>query len=119
MARVLFHRLADQSILDPTMSGAVNTARRRFRPARSLHLISVGAIWRFLQSQAASLWLICTYLFFEYVRPQQIYYTAIDVLPWGLSVLALCLVAFSKEQRTRLDNHRGHRVVGHGCENGC
>jgi putative inorganic carbon (hco3(-)) transporter len=57
-----------------------------------------GSLWRFLKGQPASFWFINAYLFVEYVRPQQVW-TAMDVLPWGLTTLVLALVAFVLEGR--------------------
>ncbi|MGH6689959.1 MAG: O-antigen ligase family protein [Gammaproteobacteria bacterium] len=59
----------------------------------ALYRIRVGAIWRFLTRQPASYWLICMYLFFEYVRPQQIY-TAIAFFPWAWLSIVLCVASF-------------------------
>lgn len=64
--------------------------------AESLFAARVKSIWRFLTKQQASFWLICGYLFFEYIRPQSIY-RSIDILPWGQTILILCLVAFLLE----------------------
>lgn len=64
--------------------------------AESLFAVRIRDIWRFLTTQPASFWLICTYLFFEYVRPQSIY-TWIDFLPWGQVILILCVVAVLME----------------------
>jgi putative inorganic carbon (HCO3(-)) transporter len=64
--------------------------------ARDLYALRVSSIWSFLKTQPASYWLICIYLFFEYVRPQSIY-ESIDVLPWPFLVLMLCLAAFVLE----------------------
>lgn len=65
----------------------------------SLFTARIRSIWRFLTKQPASFWLICTYLFFEYVRPQSIY-PSIDILPWGQTVLILCVVACLLEGKT-------------------
>ena len=54
----------------------------------ALFRVKPGAIWRYLQTQPASFWMINFYMFIEYVRPQQIY-TFIDFLPWGLLAIAL------------------------------
>lgn len=63
-----------------------------------LFVARVRTIWRFLTKQPASLWLICAYLFFEYVRPQSVY-PSIDILPWSQAILILCLVSFLLEGR--------------------
>lgn len=57
-----------------------------------------SAIWRFLKRQPPSFWLVCIYLFFEYVRPQQIY-RAIEGPPYARAAIILALAAFLMEQR--------------------
>ena len=41
-----------------------------------------GPMWRYFKSQHFSFWMICCYLFFEFVRPQAIR-PAVDFLPWA------------------------------------
>jgi len=60
--------------------------------------VTIRGIWRFLGKQPLSFWLVCTYIFFEYVRPQQVY-PAIDVLPWAQSILIAATIAFLLEGR--------------------
>jgi len=50
----------------------------------------VKDIWRFLLRQPLSYWLVCIYLFFEYVRPQSIY-ESISFFPWAQATIFLCL----------------------------
>src|SRR5437879_898075 len=66
--------------------------------ARNLYTLRLWSIWRFLKKQSASYWLICSYLFFEYVRPQSIY-ESVDLLPWAFLSIVLCLVAVLVERR--------------------
>ncbi|HEV2149933.1 MAG TPA: O-antigen ligase family protein [Longimicrobiaceae bacterium] len=49
------------------------------------------AIWNFIRKEPASFWFLNLYMFFEYVRPQQIY-TSINVLPWAQSLLILAVL---------------------------
>lgn len=80
--------------------------RRPARPPASHHIPRTAAvaadplyalrprdIWRFLKTQPASYWLICGYLFLEYVRPQSIY-SALEGPRWAQICLILTLVAF-------------------------
>lgn len=46
-----------------------------------LYSLNIGLNWRYFKSESFAFWMICAYLFFEYVRPQSIYPT-IDFLPW-------------------------------------
>ena len=69
-------------------------------PAQNgLYALKPGAIWGVLKRQAPSFWLVCTYLFFEYVRPQQIY-ERIEGPPYARIVVILAFVAFVLERRT-------------------
>lgn len=69
-------------------------------PEGSIALYQPGVrnIWRFLLTQPPSYWLVCTYLFMEYVRPQSIY-ESLAFFPWSLVVILLCLAAFLIEGR--------------------
>lgn len=53
-------------------------------------------LWHAFQRESFSFWLLCLYVFVEYVRPQSIV-PAIDVIPWGRTTLALTLLAFILE----------------------
>lgn len=58
----------------------------------------IGAMWRFFRGEHFSFWMVCGYLFFEYVRPQSIY-TWLDVLPWGQLFLLLSLVGWLLDKK--------------------
>lgn len=57
---------------------------------QNLYRISFNEIWNYLRSETLSFWLICIYLFFEYVRPQTIY-PVIDVVPYAQIVILSAL----------------------------
>jgi O-antigen ligase len=57
------------------------------------------AIWRFLRQQPLSYWLVCIYLFLEYVRPQDMY-EQIQGPPYAEATIILALIAFLFERRT-------------------
>ncbi|MFH1763282.1 MAG: O-antigen ligase family protein [Gemmatimonadota bacterium] len=65
------------------------TAQVRLGPDPLLKL-RVKEIWRYIWTQPLSYWLICIYLFFEYVRPQSIY-EGIAFFPWARVTILLCL----------------------------
>jgi putative inorganic carbon (HCO3(-)) transporter len=66
-----------------------------------LYAMRIADIWGFIKTQPASFWFLNIYLFFEYVRPQQIYRT-IDVLPWAwLSIWLTVAFMFIENVRTR------------------
>lgn len=82
--------------------------RRKPRPAArrgppdsgglsALYSLRVLAVWKQIKAQRLSFWLICIYLFFEYVRPQSVY-EQIDVLPWGQLSLLACVLSFFLER---------------------
>lgn len=74
--------------------------------------VRVRAIWRALTREPASFWLICTYLFFEYVRPQSIY-PALSFLPWAQIMILGALAALLLEGgRIRLPTVASALYVG-------
>ncbi len=46
------------------------------------YAFKIGPMWQYFKSQHFSFWMICCYLFFEFVRPQALI-PAIDFLPWA------------------------------------
>lgn len=57
--------------------------------------LKIGLIWQYFKSESFAFWMICVYLFFEYVRPQSIY-PAIDFLPWTqMAVIGALLGCFT------------------------
>lgn len=56
------------------------------------HRLEFGALGRYFAKQSPSFWLICTYLLFEYVRPQSIY-QSMDILPWSQWSILACAAA--------------------------
>lgn len=56
-----------------------------------LYALKWKAIWQQFWSEHFSFWMICGYLFVEYVRPQSIF-PSIDVLPWASTFLLLSLI---------------------------
>jgi len=57
--------------------------------------LKIGLIWRYFKGESFAFWMICVYLFFEYVRPQEIY-PVIDFLPWAkLAIFGAFMGCFS------------------------
>lgn len=50
------------------------------------YFFKIGPLWRYFKTQHFSFWMICGYLFFEFVKPQAIF-PAIDFLPWAQLLL--------------------------------
>lgn len=53
--------------------------------------INIRPMWTALKAEPACFWLLCAYMFFEYVRPQSAY-PALDFLPWGKILLLGSLI---------------------------
>ncbi|HEU4452733.1 MAG TPA: O-antigen ligase family protein, partial [Longimicrobium sp.] len=88
----------------PLIVASYEDARRRghalaprVRPAEAgvdaLYALRPKAIWAFLKTQPLSYWLICFYLFLEYVRPQNIY-EWLEGPPWTQITLLAALGSF-------------------------
>jgi len=72
--------------------------RAELHPPEPLWRMKFGELWRAFRRQPPSFWLVCFYLFIEYVRPQQVW-PAIDVLPWGQTAIFATLAALLLEGR--------------------
>lgn len=55
--------------------------------AADLYALKFNKLWSAMKQEPLSLWLLCMYFLFEYVRPQALY-PVIDILPWA----QLCLI---------------------------
>ena len=64
----------------------------------ALYALSPGLVWAYLKRQTSSFWFLSGYLFFEYVRPQQIY-TGIAGPPYSKICIGFAVVAFLMEGR--------------------
>lgn len=61
-----------------------------------LYALRIGSLWEAFSRQRASFWLICFYIFLEYVRPQTAY-PVIDVIPWAQTTILLAIAFFVME----------------------
>lgn len=78
---------------------------------KDLYAIKVGDIWARLKGERASFWLICIYLFLEYVRPQSVY-PAIDILPYAFVTVVLTFIAYAQEgNHQRVGNPENKLIV--------
>lgn len=60
-----------------------------------LYVMKIGTLWRAFKQEHLSLWMLCFYFFFEYVRPQNLY-PVLDIVPWAqLSLMVGLVAAFS------------------------
>lgn len=55
------------------------------------YALRLGGVWRSFRQEHFSFWMICAYLFVEYVRPQSII-PALDFLPWAQVFLILAVI---------------------------
>ena len=60
---------------------------------KDFYALKVGAIWRQFKTEGFAFWMICGYLFIEYVRPQAII-PELDILPWGKLFVILAFVGW-------------------------
>ncbi len=68
-------------------------------PAISAHDLKLRSFITGFRAETAALWLLCFYIFIEYLRPQSMY-PAINVLPWGqLAIVACVLSVFMTKNR--------------------
>lgn len=58
---------------------------------KGYYSLNIMALWKGLKQEHISLWMLCIYFFFEYVRPQSLY-PVLDVLPWGQTFLILTAI---------------------------
>jgi O-antigen ligase len=75
------------------MKVAARSASRRVKSIPGIedfYALRIGAVWRYFKSEHFSFWMICCYLFVEYVRPQSII-PSLDILPWAKVFLILSL----------------------------
>ena len=59
---------------------------------KEFYALNIGSIWRGLKQEHFSLWFLCAYFLFEYIRPQELY-PAINFLPWAFYFMLLAVVA--------------------------
>ena len=73
--------------------------------------LSVAAMVKGFLKQSPAFWFVCLYIFFEYVRPQQIY-TWMDVAPWPLLSLMGAVICTVLEGRLAFTARRLWFFVG-------
>lgn len=63
---------------------------------REIHSLKLRKLWEAFTSEPASFWLVCLYLFMEYVRPQSIY-PSLAFLPWSMLTILFAYAAYFVE----------------------
>jgi putative inorganic carbon (HCO3(-)) transporter len=61
--------------------------------------LRLTTLWSAFKSEGLAFWLLCTYLMFEYVRPQSIY-KGLEVFPWTTATMMAAAVAALAARRT-------------------
>lgn len=61
------------------------------KPEKDLYSLGLKAMWQGFWQEHFCFWMLCAYLFVEYVRPQSIY-PALDILPWASVFTAFAFV---------------------------
>ncbi len=91
--------------------------RRNGKPSitmQDLYAMKPGKLWAAFRQEPLSLWMLCVYFFFEYVRPQGLY-PALDILPWGqLTLLLALLTAVTDPTSKNHGNVLNHYMVWFG-----
>jgi putative inorganic carbon (HCO3(-)) transporter len=75
-----------------------------------LYALRLGSLWRALKAEHLSLWMLCIYFFFEYVRPQ-ILYPVLDILPWAQIFLLATLVTACLDPSVRWVSNAGNKLL--------
>jgi O-antigen ligase len=68
--------------------------------ADPLYSLTLKAFWAQMKRESFSFWMICAYLFVEYVRPQSIL-PWLDFLPWAQVTLLLALLGLFAEREKK------------------
>ncbi len=58
-----------------------------------LYALRISSLWEAFSRERASFWLLCFYIFLEYVRPQTAY-PIIDIIPWAQTAIILTIAFF-------------------------
>lgn len=82
------------------LSGGYVPNKRGEVSDEDFYALKVSALWRHFKSESFAFWMVCIYLFFEYVRPQSIY-PAIDFLPWTQIVIVSAIVGCFTDKSIR------------------
>ena len=64
------------------------------------YAVKIGALWAGLKNEHICFWALCSYFFFEYVRPQSIY-PVIDFAPWAQIALLTALVTVFSDRSVK------------------
>ena len=69
-----------------------------------MYALKFSALWNALKAEHVSLWMLCGYFFFEYVRPQNLY-PVLDILPWGMFFLIASAITALADKSARWESN--------------
>jgi O-antigen ligase len=69
-------------------------------PDNEFFALRLRVLWNYFRSESFAFWMICAYLFLEYVRPQSIY-PFIDFLPWTKLVVCGAILGCFSDRTVR------------------
>jgi hypothetical protein len=76
-----------------------------------LYALRLGPLWSAFKAEHRSLWMLCLYFFFEYVRPQSLY-PSIDFIPWAqLCLLGTLVTAFMDKSVHKVKNVQSNLFI--------
>jgi O-antigen ligase len=62
--------------------------------------LKIRPMWQFFKKEHFSFWMVCCYIFFEYVRPQSII-PALDILPWAQLFIVLAVIGYVMDPKKK------------------
>jgi O-antigen ligase len=74
----------------------------------AFHALRWRSIWGYFRQESFAFWMVCGYLFFEYVRPQSIF-PALDFLPWPRLFLLGALAGWMADRKSRWVSAPAHK----------
>ena len=92
------------------MDSRRESKRLRDVDVTEMYALKLGALWRALRREHLSLWMLCFYFFFEYVRPQSLY-PVIDILPWAQISLGLSMITAILDRSVRWTEHIQNKLL--------
>lgn len=86
------------------MNRASRNNRNKAVDIEELYTMKIGRLWMALKQEPLSLWFLCIYFFFEYVRPQTLY-PVLDILPWAQLFLIASIVSAFLDRESYLTSN--------------
>lgn len=75
------------------------------------YFLRVSNMWNYFKTQHFAYWMICGYIFFEFVKPQSLY-PSLAVIPWAQLLLMLAAVGFFMDGSVRMVRTSANILVG-------